>query len=100
MTSYEFEVICKNALINTIKIWYNEDLTIEDLHLVWYAKELKNHKCVIVDLKENQRYYELTYNGEKDEIYLDIYEKKHNVVVNASEFDTIAKPSSFKIVND
>lgn len=88
MPSYDFEVICKNILIDHLKRLYDEDLTIKDLHLVWYAKELQNHKCVIVDLNDNQRYYELTFNGNKDEIYLDIYNKEHNITVNYTEFNT------------
>lgn len=88
MTSYEFEVICKNALIDQLKLIYNEYFNIKDLHLVWYAKELQNHKCVIVDLRDNDRYYECTYNGDKDELYIDIYNKKYNIIVNRENFST------------
>lgn len=88
MSSYNFEVVCKNTLIKELKEKYNEDLTIEDLHLVWFSKILKNYKCVIVDLKDNQRYYELTYNGEKEEIYVDIYQKEHNIFVAKKDFNS------------
>ena len=86
MNSYKYEVICKNALIEHLKKLYNEDFKIKDLHIVWFSKVLQNYKCVIIDLKENQRYYELTYNGLKEEIYIDIYEKKHNILINKNEF--------------
>lgn len=89
MNSYDYEVICKNALINILKDKYDEDFGIKDLHLVWFSKILQNYKCVIIDLKDNQRYYECTYNGTKDEIYIDIYEKQYNVVVPKDEFNTI-----------
>ena len=79
MQSYEFEVKCKNALIKVLKEKYNEDFKINELHLVWFARELQNYKCVIIDLSNNQRYYELTYNGNKDELYIDIYQKEHNI---------------------
>lgn len=88
MISYDFEVICKNILIQQLKILYNEDLTIKDLHLVWYSKSLQNHKCVIVDLRDNQRYYELTYNRDLEEIYLDIYNKEYNIKVDKVDFKT------------
>ena len=45
MTSYEFEVICKNELIKELKEKYNEDYKIQELHLVWYAKDF-NTKVV------------------------------------------------------
>ena len=85
MTSYEFEVKCKNALIGILKEKYNEDFGIADLHLVWLARELQNYKCTIIDLGKNQRYYELTYNGDKDELYVDIYQKEHNVCLKGTE---------------
>lgn len=89
MTSYEFEVICKNALIDKLKTLYNEDFNIKELHMVWYAKELQNHKCTICDLRDNQRYYECTYNGDKDELYIDIYNKEHNILVPYTDFNRV-----------
>ena len=91
MNSYKIEVICKNAIIKELKEKYNEELTIEELHLVWFTKALQNYKCVIIDLKENQRYYECTFNGTKEEIYIDIYSKEFNVKVDKENFDSEVK---------
>lgn len=88
MTSYDYEVICKNALIQKLKELYNEDLTIKDLHLVWFSKALQNYKCIIIDLRPNKRMYECTYNGNKDELYLDIYNKEHNILIKSEDFKT------------
>lgn len=88
MTSYEYEVICKNELIKELKEKYNEDYTIDELHLVWFTKTLQNFKCVIIDLKDNQRYYECSYNGTKKQLYVDIYEKKHNTLVEEKNFNS------------
>lgn len=96
-SSYSFEVICKNALIKELKDKYNEDLSIEDLHIVWFSKVLKNYKCTIVDLQDNNRYYECTYNGEKDELYIDIYDKQYNVVYSSEDMDDIARPREYKV---
>lgn len=87
MISYKFEVICKNELIKELKEKYNEDYTIKDLHLVWFGKILQNYKCVICDLKDNQRYYECTYNGEKKQLYVDIYNKQFNSLVEEIDFN-------------
>ena len=81
MTSYEFEVSCKNALINILEEKYNEKLAIQELHLVWFSKTLQNYKCMIIDLRENKRYYECSYNGQKKELYVDIYNKEHNICI-------------------
>lgn len=90
MNSYEYEVICKNALIKILKEKYDEDFTIKDLHIVWFSKVLQNYKYVIIDLRDNQRYYECTYNGDKNEMYVDIYQKEHNILIPSDEFDPIA----------
>ena len=89
MNSYEFEVICKNELIKEMKEKYNEDYTIKDFHLVWFSKTLQNYKCTICDLKENKRYYECTYNGDKKQLYVDIYDKQFNTCVEEKDFNTV-----------
>jgi len=81
MTSYGFEVTCKKNLIEIIASKYGETYAIGDLHVVWFSKTLQNTKAVIVDNGKNDRYYECTLNGEKGEIYYDLYEKKHHVVM-------------------
>jgi hypothetical protein len=92
MTSYELEVISKNAIINEVKKEYGEELKIEELHLVWFTKALQNFKCVVVDLRpDNQRLYECTYNGNKQELYVDIYEKKVNRKICKEDFNKVAK---------
>lgn len=92
MTSYKFEVICKNELIKELKELYREEYTIEDLHLVWFSKCLQNYKCTICDLKDNSRYYECTYNGDKKQLYVDIYDKQFNTVVEEADFkETVDK---------
>lgn len=52
-----------------------------DIYIVWKCKILKNWKYLISTTIEDGMYYELTYNGEKDEWYLDAYMKIENRVV-------------------
>ena len=85
MKSQEFEVKCKNALVKILKERCGSNPNIDDLHLVWFARELQNYKCVIIDLSGSQKYCECTYNGNKEELYVDIYEKKYNVCLKADE---------------
>ena len=40
-----------------------------------------------MDNGKNQRLYEVTYNHERDEMYLDVYDKLENKVVKADEFE-------------
>lgn len=78
MTSYEFEVAAKNAVIDYYKKMWNKDVKINELDFVWFAHELGYKKCTIWGKPMGMRYAEVTYNKAYDEIYLDIYLKTHN----------------------
>lgn len=52
-----------------------------DVFIVWYCKTLQNHKALLSTPLPDRMYYEFTYNGDKDEAYLDVYGKHENVVV-------------------
>lgn len=49
--------------------------------VVWQCKTLQNWKFLLATSLPDQRYYELTYNGDKKEWYLDDYVKLNNQVV-------------------
>ena len=86
MTTYLFEVAAKNAVIDLVAKKYHEDFLIEDISVVWMTHVLAFKKAVLIDNGENDRMYEVTYNWEKDEMYVDIYEKQHNAVVTHFNF--------------
>lgn len=52
-----------------------------DVYIVWKCKTLQNWKWLISTTLSDGMYYELTYNGDKDEFYLDAYKKFENVVI-------------------
>jgi hypothetical protein len=56
-------------------------ITVEDLYIVWFAKVLGNWKALISTDKVSGAYWEVTYNGNKNETYVDLYGKVHNTVV-------------------
>jgi len=53
----------------------------DDTYVVWFCKTLQNWKALISTTIPDGMYYEVTYNGDKKEIYLDAYKKCENVVV-------------------
>ena len=53
-----------------------------EVFTVWKAKVLQNWKYLISSTLFDGMYYELTYNGDKKEWYLDAYKKFENRVVN------------------
>ena len=53
-------------------------ITTDEIFVVWFSKVLKNWKALVSTDRSDGRYYELTYNGEKEETYIDVYFKTHN----------------------
>ena len=51
-----------------------------DVYVVWFAKVLRNWKALISTTLPDGMYYEVTYNGDKGEAYIDAYKKFDNVV--------------------
>ena len=49
-----------------------------DVFTVWKAKTLQNWKFLISSTLHDGMYYEMTYNGDKREWYLDAYKKFEN----------------------
>ena len=61
-------------------------ITEDDVFIVWSCKCLQNNKALASTTLHDGMYYELTYNGDKDELYLDAYKKWKNVChIKASE---------------
>ena len=52
-----------------------------EVFIVWKSKVLQNWKWLISTTLYDGMYYELTYNGDKQEFYLDAYKKFENKVV-------------------
>ena len=49
-----------------------------EVYVVWKCKALQNWKYLISSSLPDGMYYELTYNGDKHEWYLDVYKKFEN----------------------
>lgn len=51
----------------------------EEVYVVWYCKTLQNHKALLSTPVSDGMYYEITYNGDKNELYFDAYKKWQNI---------------------
>ena len=56
-------------------------ITIDDVFLTWYAKELQNQKAMLATNQPDGTYFEVTWNGDEGEAYLDVYKKWENRVI-------------------
>ncbi len=56
-----------------------------DVFVVWSCKILQNNKALLSTDIPDGMYYEVTYNGDKKEFYLDAYKKWDNILIRESE---------------
>lgn len=60
----------------------DKEITAEDVYVVWQVKVLQNNKALLSTNLSDGMYYECTYNGDKDEMYVDCYKKRENFCVS------------------
>ena len=75
-----FENVCQKKLVE----WYREKrpytpIDLGDVFIVWSCKTLQNYKCLAsTTVSCDGIYAEYTYNGDKQELYEDVYGKITN----------------------
>lgn len=82
-----FQSVCKRKLVE----WYNThrfigfsgigspDIDLSNVFVVWCCKTLQNYKALLsTSVSGDGIYVEFTYNGDKQELYMDVYMKKVN----------------------
>ena len=83
MGSEEFLRLCKAKVAEYTNTHMDKtdqkQITVNDVYTVWYCKILQNHKALLSTTVPDGMYYELTYNGDKNELYMDAYKKVQNV---------------------
>lgn len=82
MDNAKFEEFCKKQIADyTNKHMDKTDdvkITPDDVYIVWQCKTLQNSKAMVSTNVSDGMYYEITYNGDKHEAYLDAYKKFEN----------------------
>lgn len=54
-----------------------DGISYNDIFVVWYSKTLQNRK-VLLGTCFTDHYFECTFNGDKGEMYVDVYDKVQN----------------------
>lgn len=52
-----------------------------EVYIVWMCKTLQNWKALAATPLPDNMYFEITFNGDKNEMYLDAYRKEKNEVI-------------------
>ena len=86
MQEREFVSLCRKAVVDYFNSQAdstdkNGTITEEEVFVVWLCKTLQNNKALLSTTVPDGLYYEVTWNGDKNEGYLDVYKKWKNQVI-------------------
>lgn len=68
----------------------NVQITLDNVFIVWFCKTLQNWKALVSTTLPDGMYYEVTYNGNNKEIYLDAYKKFENRKIDDLKVERLA----------
>lgn len=87
MDSKKFIEICKEEVKKYAMehLDKSDNMLKFDVFVVWQCKILQNNKALLSTTLFDGMYYELTYNGDKKELYFDAYKKFENRCVKIME---------------
>lgn len=85
MSNDIFFDICKREVVE----YFNQHadktdqkkITEDDVFIVWACKTLQNNKALMSTTVPDGMYYEVTYDGDKQQAYVDVYKKWQNYSV-------------------
>jgi len=84
MNNEKFVELCKGYVVDYVNVFMNLTsinppayITTNDVYVVWLNRTLQNNKALLSTTISDGMYYEVTYNGDKNELYFDAY--KHVV---------------------
>ena len=82
MGTEKFVKLCKELVVNSFheKLDATDNLSLNEnnVFVVWICKTLQNNKALLSTTVADGMYYEITYNGDKKEVYFDAYKKWEN----------------------
>lgn len=86
MGSKEFIQICKEIVSEYASdhLDKSDEISMYDVYVVWYFNTLQNHKALLSTSLIDGMYYEITYNGDKNELYFDAYKTFENRCINGN----------------
>ena len=87
MGNEKFISICKKLVKEYAEEHLDKSDTLPEFEVfvVWSCKTLQNNKALLSTTLFDGMYYELTYNGDKKELYFDAYKKFENRCIKIEE---------------
>lgn len=89
MGNDRFEKLAKKIVVNYVNkhLDKSDGVVIDEsnVFIVWSCKTLQNNKALVSTELSDGMYYEITYNGDKRQIYFDAYKKWENLCIEVDE---------------
>ena len=88
MNEFDFQHIAKQAVLDYAYAHLDKSdpqPTLINVYIVWMCKTLQNNKALLSTDMYDGMYYEVTYNGDKHELYLDAYKKFENKKIEVKD---------------
>lgn len=76
----------------TVFKWYEQNgysnrVKFDDVYTVWFCYILGGWKALVSTTLDDNRYFEVTFDVQRNNIYLDVYEKRHNESIKPEEIE-------------
>ena len=88
MNEKDFVSLCKKTVAEYVNAHLDKSdcthITEDYVFIVWMCKTLQNSKALVSTTLFDGMYYEMTYNGDKKELYLDAYKKWENQCIHVN----------------
>ena len=85
MNEKDFVTLCKKTVADYANAHLDKSdgkqITEDDVFIVWMCKTLQNSKALASTTLFDGMYYELTFNGNVGQLYVDAYKKWDNFTV-------------------
>lgn len=86
MGNDEFLNLASNEVRKYVNKHYPKtELDVFEVYVCWVCKTLQNNKALLATTLKDNMYFEVTYNGDKKEMYLDAYKKEKNVRIKVGD---------------
>ena len=88
MDNDKFIELCKEKVVEYLAngaLSIPSDISTDYVYVVWLNRTLQNNKALLSTIISDGMYYEVTYNGDKDELYFDAYKHVHNEAIELGD---------------
>lgn len=94
MNEKDFVKLCRQSIVTyyrqlTLQDYRASNLTTDDVYIVWLCKTLQNSKALASTDIPDGKYFEITYNGDQHQAYLDVYKKEQNIEINVKDINEV-----------